>query len=61
MDKEKIDYLLSELDSQEAVDYFLNTLSQSDKIDYLHHWLHENLLTRHEVRVFTNQSENGIR
>lgn len=61
MDKERIDAFIEELDDQESFDYLLKTMTQSKKIDFLHHWLHENLLTRHEAREYTNQSDNGIR
>lgn len=61
MDKDKINTLINELDSQESFDYLLETMNKSKKIDFLHHWLHENLLTRHEARKYTDQSDNGIR
>ncbi|EIA6646893.1 hypothetical protein MBU64_002561 [Enterococcus faecalis] len=61
MDKKKIDELIKEINDQESCDYLLNIMTQSKKIDYLHHWLHENLLTRHEARKYTDQSDNGIR
>ncbi|MBW9325257.1 hypothetical protein FG877_17195 [Enterococcus casseliflavus] len=61
MDKERIDELINGLDSKEDIDYLLDTICKSKKIDYLHQWLDQNLLTRHEARQYTNQSDNGIR
>ena len=61
VDKEKIDELINCLDSQESVDYLLDSICDSKKIDHFHRWLDQNLLTRHEARKYTDQSDNGIR
>lgn len=46
--------------SKEEIIEQLDTLLQTNKQD-IHAWLVENLLTKHEVLPYTNQSEYGLK